>query len=138
MAVVASPWLLPVLALRSTQTAAASVIVAAASAPHLAKSLRATFLSLGSLAGRLAYGLVLLGLGRVDDVETLLRVGGGVGIVSVLVLLGAGAVLPPRIDARAGDPSAAPGRDAAAAAGAPPDGPRKPARPWRSGPRRWR
>ncbi len=86
MALAISPWLVPLLALRSTQAAAAPVLVASAAAPLIARHHRATFLSLGSLSGRLAYGLALLGLGLVNDLDRVLSIGAALGVASVIVL----------------------------------------------------
>ncbi len=87
MALTRSPWLVPLLVLRSTQAAAAPVLVAAAAAPLVMKHHRATFLSIGSLAGRLAYGSVLIGLGFFDELADVLTVGAGIGIASLALLL---------------------------------------------------
>ena len=83
MAIAITPWFLPLLALRSTQAGAAPVIVSSAVAPLLAKNHRATFLSLGSLAGRGAYGVTLLALGTVEIFDDALRISAIVGIASV-------------------------------------------------------
>ncbi|MDY7102613.1 MAG: MFS transporter, partial [Actinomycetota bacterium] len=93
MATVVSPWLLVLLALRSTQTAAAPVVVATATAPRLARSVRATFLSLGSLGGRLANGVTLVWLGRLDDIDDVLDAGAAIGVVCLVVLIASGALL---------------------------------------------
>ena len=93
MALVISAWLVPLLALRSTQAAAAPVLVASATAPQIARNHRATFLSMGSLAGRLAYGLILLVLGGIDDLQTVLTSAAVIGIASVLALVAASAAL---------------------------------------------
>ncbi len=89
MALTFSPWLTLVIALRSTQAAAAPVLVAAAATPLVMKRHRATFLSLGSLSGRLAYGSVLIGLGFFDNLDDVLTVGAVIGVVSVALLLAA-------------------------------------------------
>ncbi len=54
---------------RSVQPAVGNVVVDAAVAPRVEHRLRATFLSMQSLAGRLAYSAVLIGLSRIvaDD-----------------------------------------------------------------------
>lgn len=62
MAAVVHPLVLPLLLLRSVQPAASNVIVNVEVAPRLERGQRATFLSLYSLAGRLGYGTVLVGL----------------------------------------------------------------------------
>ena len=66
---------LVLVALRSVQGAAAPVLISSAVAPRVNREQRATLLSLNSLAGRLAYGLVLLaasGLAE-DNVPLVLR-----------------------------------------------------------------
>ncbi len=65
MAVATSIWLLPLLALRGVQRATASVLVPAVVGGHVEQERRATFLSMISLAGRLAYGAALLTLAAV-------------------------------------------------------------------------
>ncbi len=72
MALTASPLILPLLAMRSTQAAAAPVLVSTRVAPLLERNHRATFLSLGSLSGRLLYGLVLLVLGTRTGLDSVL------------------------------------------------------------------
>lgn len=62
MAMVVHPVVLGLLLLRSVQPAISQPIVNAACSPRLPASRRATFFSLQSLAGRLGYGVVLLGL----------------------------------------------------------------------------
>ena len=62
------------------------MLIAAATAPLVAKQHRATFLSLGSLSGRLAYGLALLGLGYVDEFSRVAAIG-AIGAVAALVVL---------------------------------------------------
>ncbi len=89
MALTFSPWLTLVIALRSTQAAAAPVLVAAAATPLVMKHHRATFLSLGSLSGRLAYGSVLIGLGFFEDLDDVLTVGAVIGVASVALLFAA-------------------------------------------------
>lgn len=89
MALTFSPWLTLLIALRSTQAAAAPVLVAAAATPHLMKHHRATFLSLGSLSGRLSYGVVLIGLGFFEELKDVLTVGAGIGVGSIALLLAA-------------------------------------------------
>lgn len=87
MALLLSPWLIPLLALRSTQAAAAPVLIAAATAPLVAKQHRATFLSLGSLSGRLTYGAALIGLGYVDEFSRVATIGAIGAVAAVAVLL---------------------------------------------------
>ncbi len=72
--------------------AAGPVLVAAAVTPHVNKEHRATFLSLGSFAGRGAYGLILLIISTLDDIENVLRAGVVIGLLS-LILLAAGHLL---------------------------------------------
>ena len=62
MALVIHPLVVPLLALRNVQTAAATVIVNTEIAPRVPQAQRATYLSLHSLAGRLGYAGVLYGL----------------------------------------------------------------------------
>ena len=92
MALAVSPRLIPLLALRTTQAPAAPVLIAAATAPLVAKQHRATFLSLGSLSGRLTYGVALLGLGYVDEFSRVAAIG-AIGAVAALLLLLAGSWL---------------------------------------------
>lgn len=92
MALVVSPWLIPLIALRSTQAGAAPIIVATAVAPQIARTHRATFLSLGSLSGRLVYGAALLGLRQAFDFSEVLVWSAAIGVGSV-VLLALGALL---------------------------------------------
>jgi hypothetical protein len=79
MAAVVHPAVLPLLLLRSVQPATSNVIVNAEVAPRLPPGRRATYLSLHSLAGRLGYGTVLVGLsalagpGSAGDSEALER-----------------------------------------------------------------
>lgn len=63
LATAVHPLLATLLLLRSVQPGIGHIVVAAAVAPRVARSERATFLSLHSLAGRAGYGSVLLGLG---------------------------------------------------------------------------
>ena len=62
MAAVVHPLILLLLALRSCYPAISNVIVHAAVAPRVPQAQRATYFSLHSLAGRLGYASVLLGL----------------------------------------------------------------------------
>ncbi len=64
------------LVFRSVQGAAAPILLTAAVAPEVPQTQRATYLSLHSLAGRLAYGSLLLVIGRVvgDSLATSLTV----------------------------------------------------------------
>lgn len=87
MALVISPWVLPVLAFRSCQSALANPIIHSVVTPLVSQAQRATYLSIHSLAGRLGFSAVLFGLGglagtsAMDDGASLAR------------LLTAGAVL---------------------------------------------
>lgn len=87
MAWLLSPWVVPLLLLRSVQGALANPLINAAVAPAVPQAQRASFLSLHSLAGRLGYSAVLMALGagvgtrQADDPQAL------------TALLGAGAVL---------------------------------------------
>jgi MFS family permease len=71
MAIWVAPVVLILIALRSAQGAAAPVLISDAVASRVQRHHRATLLSLNSLAGRLAWGLILLAVGRVvaDDVD---------------------------------------------------------------------
>lgn len=62
MALLVHPLVVPLLALRSVQPAAANVLVNVAVAPRVPQAQRATYLSLHSLAGRLGYAGVLWSL----------------------------------------------------------------------------
>ena len=50
---------------------------------------RGTFLSLGSLSGRLNYGIVLIGLGFFENLDNVLTFGAAIGIASVALLFAA-------------------------------------------------
>jgi len=72
MALATSVLVLPLIMLRSVQTAVVSVLVPATVAPRVDRRHRATFLSMTSLMGRLGYGSLLLVIGGVGDLgETL-------------------------------------------------------------------
>ena len=75
--------------LRSVQGAASPVLISAAVAPRVDREQRATLLSLNSLAGRLAYGLILLSTSRIaaDDVGLVLQVLATIAWFCVAVLL---------------------------------------------------
>lgn len=89
---VAVSWaVVPLMALRSTQPAVADVLVPAAVSPLIRTEHRATYLSMGSLAGRLGYGSVLVALGTTDDFT---RVRTGIGITSVAILALVAATAP--------------------------------------------
>ena len=86
---------LALIALRSVHSSVSQVLVRAEVTPRLPQSLRATFLSLQSLVGRLGYSLLLLALGEVAagaeaaDAETLLpllRVCAFFGVGGLVVL----------------------------------------------------
>lgn len=99
MAMVVSPLLLPLIALRSTQAAAGPVIVAAATAPRLERHQRATFLSLGSFSGRLAVAASLVGVSSADGVDEVLDLAAWIGIGSLALLLLSTVVLRDRAGA---------------------------------------
>ena len=98
-------WIHPALALllllRSVQPAVGHVVVAAAITPRVPQGERATYLSLHSLAGRLGYSTVLLGLaglavgGGVDEIASMQRMLMGAGVLAAVGLL-ALAVTRPR------------------------------------------
>ncbi|HEC09931.1 MAG TPA: MFS transporter [Acidimicrobiales bacterium] len=96
MALTASPLILPLLALRSTQAAAAPVLVSTRVAPLLERHHRATFLSLGSLSGRLLYGLVLLGLGTRNDFDSVLGLAAVIALSSLALLVATSPLASPR------------------------------------------
>jgi len=87
MALTASPLLLPLLAMRSTQAAAAPVLVSTRVSPLLDRGHRATFLSLGSLSGRLLYGLVLLALGGRNGLDPVLGLAAVFAVASLGLLV---------------------------------------------------
>ncbi|MDH3705315.1 MAG: MFS transporter [Acidimicrobiia bacterium] len=84
MAMTVSAWVLPLMALRSVQPAIANVLVPATVSPLVRAEHRATYLSLGSLGGRLGYGMVLLALGTTDDFDTVRH---AIGIVALVLLV---------------------------------------------------
>lgn len=63
MAIVVALPVAALLVFRSVQGAAAPIVLTTAVAPEVPQTQRATYLSLHSLAGRLAYGSLLLGIG---------------------------------------------------------------------------
>ncbi len=88
MALVTSALVLPLIVLRSVQTAVVSVLVPATVAPRVDRRHRATFLSLTSLVGRLGYGSVLLAIGTVGDFGETLQWAAAIAAV-VFVVVGA-------------------------------------------------
>jgi len=80
MAATVSPLVAGLLVLRSAQPAISAVLINAEVTPRLSQSIRASYLSLNSLAGRLGYGGLLLllsavaGVGAPNDPQTLARV----------------------------------------------------------------
>ncbi len=86
MALVTSAFVLPLLVLRSVQSAVVSVLVPATVAPRVDRNHRATFLSLTSLVGRLGYGSVLLAVGAVGDIGETLEWAAGMAIVVFIVV----------------------------------------------------
>ena len=96
MAAAISPLVVPLIAFRSLLAALANPIVRAEIAPRVPQALRATYLSLHSLAGRLGYSVVLLALssaareGNIDDpgtLQTLLSWSLLLGVSGVALLL---------------------------------------------------
>jgi predicted MFS family arabinose efflux permease len=61
------PLVIPLILLRSCHPAISGVLVHAAIAPRIPQLQRATYLSIHSLAGRLGYAVVLLGLARLGE-----------------------------------------------------------------------
>jgi len=88
MALAASVFVLPLIVLRSVQTATASVLVPATVAPRVERQHRATFLSLTSLAGRLGYGSVLLALGTLVDLGATLRWASVIAVATFVAVAG--------------------------------------------------
>jgi len=95
MAAVLSPWVVPLLCLRSVQAAVANPLINAAVAPAVSRDVRATYLSLHSLAGRLGYSVVLFGLGFMAGsnsatdpgvLRTLLQAGAMLSFVGLVAL----------------------------------------------------
>ncbi len=80
MALTFSLLALVAVAFRSVQGAAAPVLISAAVAPRVRANQRATFLSLNSLAGRLVWGSILLGVGGIIDED----LGLGLTMLSVI------------------------------------------------------
>ena len=83
LALTVSSFVVPLMTLRSVQPAIANVLVPSAVSPLVDSAHRATYLSLGSFGGRLGYGIVLLGLGTADDLDTVRL---GIGVVALVVL----------------------------------------------------
>ncbi|MEE9254512.1 MAG: MFS transporter [Pseudomonadales bacterium] len=93
MALSFSAWILPLLALRSVQSGIGQVIVTTEITPRIGQGQRATYLSLQSLAGRLAFSLVLwtlgasvAGVGHQEALESALSICLWLAIGSVLLL----------------------------------------------------
>ncbi len=101
MAVAAHWAVILLVALRSVQGAVASVLIPAAVAPRTEQRHRATLLSLNSLAGRLAYGLVLAVVASSADAEvgSILAWLAVIAWVSVMITVASAAVLVPRVRA---------------------------------------
>ena len=99
MALVVSPWLLPLIALRSTQAAAGPVIVAAASAPLLERHQRATYLSLGSFSGRLAVAGSLVIVSSADTFDAAMTGAAWIGVGCLIALIAAAPVFRRHTDA---------------------------------------
>ena len=73
MALTTSTLVVPLLCLRSLQPAVSRILISAAAAPRLGAGQRATFLSLCSMAGRLGYGLAVLGVAAFADEREAVR-----------------------------------------------------------------
>lgn len=86
MALTTSTLVVPLLCLRSLQPAVSRILISGAAAPRLDAGQRATFLSLCSMAGRLGYGLVLLGVAAVEDERDAARVAAALA-ASLLVVV---------------------------------------------------
>ncbi len=84
LAAAVSWFVVPLLALRSVQPAMANVLIPSAVSPLVAAEHRATYLSLGSLGGRLGYGALLLALGTTEDFTTVRHI---VGLVAVVIMV---------------------------------------------------
>lgn len=99
MAWALSPWVVPLLLLRSVQGAVANPLINAAIAPAVPQARRASFLSLHSLAGRLGYSGVLVALGalvgtrQADDPEALASLLFAGAVFSVTAWLGLAATI---------------------------------------------
>jgi len=93
MAVITSVLVLPLIALRSVQTACVAVLVPATVAPRVDRVHRATFLSLTSLVGRLGYGLVLLAIGALGDLAETLRWAALIAVVVFVVVASTGRLI---------------------------------------------
>lgn len=89
MAATRSWFVVPLIALRSMQYAVGGVLVPAAIAPLVHARHRATFLSLGSFSGRLAYGCTALLLSGIaaDPVSRFLWAGAIIGAVVLTILV---------------------------------------------------
>lgn len=96
MALTASALVVPLLCLRSLQPAVSRILISAAAAPRLGAGQRATFLSLCSMAGRLGYGLVLLGVAAFDDERDAVRAA-AVLAATLLVVVAAASRRPSRL-----------------------------------------
>jgi MFS family permease len=94
MALSTSLALLGLIAFRSAQGSAAPIVISTAVSGHVATELRATLLSLNSLAGRLTYGGLLLVLAddASDDVAMVLGQLAGVSWFLVVILTGTAAI----------------------------------------------
>ena len=88
MAYSTSPWIAALLVGRSVPRALQDAPVRAAVAPHVAPELRATYLSLQSLTGRLGFSMLLVTLSAAADLTIVLRLAAFVagGLVALLAL----------------------------------------------------
>jgi MFS family permease len=96
MALTTSTLVVPLLGLRSLQPAVSRILVSAAAAPRLGAGQRATFLSLCSMAGRLGYGLALLGVAALEDERDAVRAA-AVLAATLLVVVAAASRRPARL-----------------------------------------
>jgi len=95
MAAIVSPIVLPLLMLRAVQPAVSQVIVNTTCSPRIPPAQRATYYSIQSLSGRLAYGLLLVGLAGIagdratadaDTLSQLLTACAAVAFVALIAL----------------------------------------------------
>ncbi len=87
MAVATSWVVVVVLFARNVQSTMAPVLITSAVGGEVDQRRRATFLSLTSLGGRLTYGLVLLGLSRLDDLDATLRWSAVIAVVALVAVV---------------------------------------------------
>jgi MFS family permease len=89
MALTTSTLVVPLLGLRSLQPAVSRILISAAAAPRLGAGQRATFLSLCSMAGRLGYGLALLGIAGLEDERDAVRAAAALAATLLVVVAAA-------------------------------------------------